>query len=496
MTDLLCFKCDCRFSNDDKAKHIQKLEDFLEKAQSLAKRKEDSSSDEASKEERESSHEDATTSLKYQPHPDHYEKKDRLASFIKRMQMLAAAKAFNKWKEVVDEAKSKKEDPTSEANDEVTDCPKDEQEIPEKQSPQIESRKRLNESTDSLTPSIRTVLRNAQTKTPRANRTTLEGTPFVPGHAGLRNLGNTCFMNAVLQCLSYIPELREFFVETLLPSEDSSVRIQDQKFTRQPTVDIIQYLKKKTVPKFETISIAMQIHVLLRALWSGRCSVVTPYSFLSSIWKFIPSFKGYQQQDAQEFLICLLDRLQLEFCDPMATKKEQMEAETIVTRIFQGAITSMIKCPVCKATSKREEKFQEIALDLPEISVARRSRRTKAQKEDQKKCTLDECLEKFTETENIEGWTCSECHTKSDTTRHVSISQIPKVLCIVLKRFVWTSNSKAKVDTIVNFPMRRFDMSSYMSASSTTTDCTYHLRSIIVHHGSRFNSKIQLENST
>jgi hypothetical protein len=56
----------------------------------------------------------------------------------------------------------------------------------------------------------------------------------------------------------------------------------------------------------------MEVHSLLRVLWSGKWAVVTPCALLESVWKFVPKFRNRQQQDAQEFLCYLFDRLQLE----------------------------------------------------------------------------------------------------------------------------------------------------------------------------------------
>lgn len=40
----------------------------------------------------------------------------------------------------------------------------------------------------------------------------------------------------------------------------------------------------------------------MRVMWSGKWAVVTPHTVLNSVWRLIPSFHGYTQQDAQEFL--------------------------------------------------------------------------------------------------------------------------------------------------------------------------------------------------
>lgn len=49
-------------------------------------------------------------------------------------------------------------------------------------------------------------------------------------------------------------------------------------------------------------SLCEEIHGLMRVMWSGKWAVVTPHTILTAIWHHIPTFRGYCQQDAQEFL--------------------------------------------------------------------------------------------------------------------------------------------------------------------------------------------------
>ena len=46
--------------------------------------------------------------------------------------------------------------------------------------------------------------------------------------------------------------------------------------------------------------------MLLRVMWSGKSSLVSPCGLLKAVWHDIPFFKGYSQQDAQEFLWSVL----------------------------------------------------------------------------------------------------------------------------------------------------------------------------------------------
>lgn len=100
-----------------------------------------------------------------------------------------------------------------------------------------------------------------------------------PGVCGLRNLGNTCFMSAGLQCLSNTPTLLTFFVH-------------------RPQLD-----------KIPSESLTAQFSALLHRMWSGENRVVHPVDFKHALGVHFAQFQDYRQHDCQEFLALLLDSL-------------------------------------------------------------------------------------------------------------------------------------------------------------------------------------------
>jgi len=57
------------------------------------------------------------------------------------------------------------------------------------------------------------------------------------------------------------------------------------------------------------------------------------------------------------------------------------------------------------------------------------------------------------------------------------------VLIVVLKRFCWTASTRAKIDTIVNFPLTGLNLSSYIKGKPNVR---YNAKSIVAHHGNGF----------
>jgi len=108
----------------------------------------------------------------------------------------------------------------------------------------------------------------------------------IPGTVGIRNHGNTCFMNAVVQCLSNT----EFFVEYFLTNEFQAAFLAAQKAGR-------------------SCAITKWLNRLLSSLWTCDYSCNISAAFRNVVGQNAVQYLGTEQNDAQEFLQWLLDRV-------------------------------------------------------------------------------------------------------------------------------------------------------------------------------------------
>ncbi|VEL14993.1 unnamed protein product [Protopolystoma xenopodis] len=149
-------------------------------------------------------------------------------------------------------------------------------------------------------------------------------------------------------------------------------------------------------------SLYEELHSLFRVIWSGQRVVVSPHSLLYAIWMSLPAFKGYRQQDAQEFLSVFLDRLQMELHDGQLNWSSNQH--DFVTRTFQGYLVSHIRCAVCSHSACTEEPFFELSLALLPAG----------QTGEIKECNLRDLLTQFTSDTPIDGrsYACRVCNSR------------------------------------------------------------------------------------
>ncbi|XP_063480174.1 ubiquitin carboxyl-terminal hydrolase 33 isoform X9 [Symphalangus syndactylus] len=149
------------------------------------------------------------------------------------------------------------------------------------------------------------------------------------GLTGLKNIGNTCYMNAALQALSNCPPLTQFFLDC------GGLARTDKK----PAI-CKSYLK------------------LMTELWhKSRPGSVVPTNLFQGIKTVNPTFRGYSQQDAQEFLRCLMDLLHEELKEQVMEVEEDQHTITTEETMEEDKSQSDVdfqSCESCSSSDKAE----------------------------------------------------------------------------------------------------------------------------------------------
>jgi len=313
---------------------------------------------------------------------------------------------------------------------------------------------------------------------------------------GLENLGQTCYMNSVLQCFSNLYPLTNYF---LSPSK--------QEFIKTNTITMSD-------PKAKSLSVAYK--ELIDNLWNGEPKTpFYPTEFKSILGELNPLFKGNDAGDSKDLACYIIMQLHQELNNIDSTlnknvpnnfndkddiivnpynknevfqyfsKDFTLNNNSIISEIFYGVNQSMFECQVCKLNNMQRglmeplikynyENFFFLVFPLDEV------RKFVAEKNNMgmyyyniNEVNLIDCFNYYQKQNDMNGY-CEKCG--SDNAKINTVTQVfsaPNILMLVLNR-----GKGLQFKIKINFP-------EYLDLTQTILNCNqmYELQSVVKHLG-------------
>ena len=268
------------------------------------------------------------------------------------------------------------------------------------------------------------------------------------GLTGLANLGNTCFMNSVLQCLSHTYEFNDF--------------LETEKH-------------KNLLNKKPDSLILMEWDKLRKMIWSENCTI-SPGGFVMAIRKVArvkdkQIFTGYAQNDLTEFLIFLIEcfhnainrEVEMEIKGETKTNKDELAKKCYemvknmyekdyseILKLFYGTHVSTISSMEGDKISDAPEPFLMLQLEVPDSK---------------RRPNMYDCLDAYTRLETMEGenmYFNEDKGQREKVMKSIRFWNLPQILIVVLKRFICNGNRIKKNEKTVDFDVETLDLSKYV----------------------------------
>lgn len=351
-----------------------------------------------------------------------------------------------------------------------------------------------------------------------------------PGVNGITNLGNTCYMNSVLQCLS-ATDIFNHYIRAINFKDDLREGIKrlyiDKQKKKNKDISTLELPHNIIKSKFKD-SITYRLYQLFTIMWNCKTSY-SPKYFKSAVDSHCNTFKGFNQHDAQEFLNAIIDRIHEELKSNIIVDKYNFNGEfikyietkvklftklnndnldnndklkvqtllnnlineninkeiylngidkkinflkknhSIISDLFVGMYLGKIVCSTCNYISFLYEPFNMLTLEIADNQLNLYK-------------SLEQCIDNFLKTEEVE-YTCDKCKNKTTATKKLSIFNMPEKLIIHFKRFKFINGRTAKLNNLIKFPIENVYFNEFQDIHNNGDKIPFELYGVIHHYG-------------
>lgn len=273
------------------------------------------------------------------------------------------------------------------------------------------------------------------------------------GLSGFKNIGNTCYMNASLQCIVHCPLLVKHFLD-----------------------------KNNSNQNYYS-SFVEEFYNFLKEIWIECKPIINPNILRKEFVKSVSKFSNFAQHDSPEMITDFLNLLGSHLTDnkikyaylqstPEAEKesiKHKCEDNSIIDQLFYGVLENKYNCIYCRQTKYNYDNFLLLDLPVPKTGTIK----------------ISDCFNLLTKRKEA-GKTCKVKCSNPKCKKYVNlvskIAKLPKYLIIYLKKFEVSGKNFRKVQVDIKYSDKLIIESEWVSNCKEKYE--YNLMSVSIHYGS------------
>ncbi|CAN2390686.1 protein K6-linked deubiquitination, partial [Pristimantis euphronides] len=267
---------------------------------------------------------------------------------------------------------------------------------------------------------------------------------------GLLNLGNTCFMNSLLQSLSACPSFIHW-LEKLTSQYQTDQKDRSHQYLSVTLLQLLKALSNQETAEDEMLDASPLLDVLRTYRWQiSSFEEQDAHELFHVLTSSLEDEKDHQSHVTHLFDVSALEAIVLEV--PQSTDRQiHCRTQGVLNPIprqwksqhpFHGRLTSNMVCKHCQHQSPmRYDTFDSLSLSIPSASWGRAM-------------TLDNCLQHFISTESVKDVVCENCtkiqaqerpngqlveDLKTTFVKQLKLGKLPQCLCIHLQRLSWSN---------------------------------------------------------